>query len=268
MIVVTIIGIFILSKFFDSYTRHDEFVEVPDFSGFHYTEIESYLNDKNLGYFVSDSVFNSELPRGVVIEQQPEPGAMVKPGRKIYLTINSVIPPSVLLPELKDFTVRQVVNKIPTYGLKIDSIIYKPAECDNCVIGVLYKGKEIQTGTRIEKGKSITIIVGQGIGNERLHIPYLYELSFMEAKTKLNSLGLNLGFVEFDTTIKTGSDSSLAFVFAQYPKYDTTNMLRQGQAIDLIFTLDSNKLEGIELLIPDSLSLSNDSSNFVNGENE
>jgi len=268
MVVVIVVGIFGLSMFFDSYTKHDEFVEVPNFEGFHYTEIESYLNDKNLGYFISDSVFNSEMPRGVVIEQQPEAGALVKPGRKIYLTINSVIPPSVLLPELKDFTVRQVVNKIPTYGLKIDSIIYKPAECDNCVIGVLYKGKEIQTGTRIEKGKSITIIVGQGIGNERLNIPYLYELSLGAARNKLNSLGLNLGYVEFDTTVNNADDSIQAFVFAQYPKYDTVNMLRQGQAIDLILTLDSNKLEGIELLIPDSLSTIMDSSEFVNGENE
>ena len=241
-------GVFIVSHFFDSYTQHDEFVEVPDFNGFHYTELESFINDKDLKFEISDSVFDAEQPRGVVLEQQPSAGSNVKPGRKIYLTINSVIPPSVLLPELKDYTVRQVVNKIPTYGLKIDSIIYKPAECDNCVIGVLFEGNEIETGTRIEKGKSITIIVGEGIGKQRVNIPYLYWLSHSEAKEKLYSLGLNLGFVEFDESVLNEIDSNNAFVYLQTPSYDSLRLVRQGQAIDLIFTLDSNKLSGIKLM--------------------
>jgi len=267
MIAVVALGIFGLSTFFDSYTYHDEFVEVPDFSGFHYTEIESYLNDKDLRFEISDSVFDAEQPRGVVIEQQPGPGALVKPNRKIYLTINSVVPPSVLLPELKDYTMRQAVNKIPTYGLKIDSIIYKPAECDNCVIGVLYEGKEIETGTIIEKGKSISIIVGEGIGTERVNIPYMYRLSITEAKEKLYSHGLNIGFVKFDTTVKNNIDSSVAFVWYQSPKYDSSLKVRQGQAVDLNFTLDSNKLQGIELLKLDTNMSVSDSNATQKNEN-
>lgn len=259
MITVVALGILGLSKFFDSYTRHDEFVEVPDLKGFHFTEIESFIEDNNLRYEVSDSVFDANQPRGVVLEQQPAAGLNVKPNRKIYITINSVVPPSVLLPELKDYTVRQVVNKIPTYGLKIDTIIYKPAECDNCVIGVLFEGKEIETGTRIEKGKSISIIVGEGIGTERVNIPYLYKMNITEAKERLYSNGLNIGFVKFDTTVKNGLDSSTAFVWEQYPKYDSTSKVRQGQAINLNFTLDSNKLDGIQLLQLDTNMSSSDS---------
>lgn len=267
MLVVAAGGVFVVSYFFDSYTQHDEFVEVPDFNGFHYTELESFINDKDLDFEVSDSIFDSEQPRGVVLEQQPAAGANVKPGRKIYLTINSVIPPSVLLPELKDYTVRQVVNKIPTYGLKIDSIIYKPAECDNCVIGVLFEGSEIETGTQIEKGKSITIIVGEGIGKQRVNIPYLYWLSYSEAKEKLNTLGLNIGFVAFDETVTNEMDSNNAFVYLQVPIFDSLKLVRQGQAIDLNFTIDSNKMSEIKLMQLDTNFNAADS-NVANKENE
>lgn len=266
MIAVVAIGIFGLSKFLDSYTRHDEFVEVPDLHGFHYTEIESFIDDKNLRYEISDSIFDADQPRGVVLDQQPLAGLSVKPHRKIYVTINSVIPPSVLLPELKDYTVRQVVNKIPTYGLIIDTIIYKPAECDNCVIGVLFEGKEIDTGTRIEKGKRISIIVGEGIGTERVSVPYLYKLTLEAAKEKLYSKGLNIGFVQFDTTVKNKMDSNLAFVWEQSPQYDSTLKIRQGQAVNLNFTVDSNKLEGIQLLELDTNMSASDSN--VTNENE
>lgn len=254
MVVVVVVGIFAVATFFKHYTKHDEFVEVPDFKGFHYTELDQYISDKNLRYSISDSVFHADQPRGVVLEQQPKAGSEVKPNRNIYVTINSVIPPSVVLPELRDYTVRQVVNKIPTYGLEIDSIIYKPAECDNCVIGVLFEGEEIEPGVHIEKGKSITLIVGEGIGTKRITIPYLYLLGFDAARDKINSLGFNMGFVEYDTTVHDIEDSTNAFVYYQSPSYDSSKTLRQGQAIDLILTLDSNNLKEIQLLESDTNS--------------
>lgn len=252
MLIVASIGVFGISLFLDSYTQHDEFVEVPDFEGYHFTEVGDYISDKNLRFEISDSIFDVEQPRGVVLEQLPLAGEMVKPGRKVYLTINSVIPPHILLPELRDYTVRQVVMKIETYGLKIDSLIYKPAECDNCVIGVLYKGEEVEAGTRITKGKSISLIVGEGIGSEKVAIPFLYELSYQGARDKLNALGLNQGFVDYDTSVVTGEDSLNAFVFSQTPSHDTLRQVRKGQAFDLILTLDSNKLEGIQLPVSDT----------------
>jgi beta-lactam-binding protein with PASTA domain len=253
MVGIVGVGIFVLSQFFDSYTRHEEYVEVPDFNGFHYSELKLLVAESDVHYIISDSVFDPEKPRGIVLDQIPKAGDQVKPGRKIYLTINATIPPSVLLPELMDYTVRQAVNKIPTYGLSVDSIIYRPAECDNCVIGVLYNGEEISAGTLIERGKSISLIVGMGFGNERIVVPYLYKLGFNEAKEKLYSLGLNVGFVDYDTTITTKSDSDAAFVFKQFPVYDTNTMVFQGQSVDFYLTLDSNKLPGIELFIPDTL---------------
>lgn len=225
---------------------------MPDFKGFHYTEVEAYINDKDLRFQITDSIFDPSQPGGIVLDQIPAQGEMVKPNRKVYLTINSVVPPSVVLPELRDITVRQVVSKIKSYGLLVDSLVYKPAECDNCVIGVLFEGEDIEPGTKIEKGSSITLVIGEGIGSQKLAIPYLYRLKLTEVKTLLNSSGLNLGFIEYDSTIVSMDDSLGAFVFKQTPAYDTNDVVRQGSAFDLYFTLDSNKVMVKELIISDT----------------
>lgn len=253
MIILFGVGVYVVTVHLEEVTHHDDFVEVPDLKGFHYTEVDGFLADKDITYEISDSIFDANQPRGVVIEQNPLEGKMVKPGRKIYITVNSVTPPSVFLPELRDYTVRQVVMKIETYGLKIDSLIYKPAECDNCVVGVLYKGKETTPGMRIEKGESLTLIVGEGIGTERVNIPILYGKKYEEAHDILNSHGLNMGFVTYDSTLVTSEDSAAAFVYKQTPAYDTVNTVRKGQAFNIFMTIDSNKLPQLELLISDSL---------------
>jgi beta-lactam-binding protein with PASTA domain len=252
MLLVVLGGIFGVSIFLEDYTKHDEFIEVPAFEGFHYSEIGAFISDKGLRFEITDSIFNPNEPKGIVLEQIPMAGDFVKPNRKVYLTINSVVPPSIVLPELRDITVRQVVSKIETYGLKVDSLIYKPAECDNCVIGVLHNGEEVLPGTRIEKGSSLSLVIGEGIGSEKLPIPYLYKHTLAEIRAALNSHGLNVGYYEFDTSIYSREDSINAFVFRQTPSYDTTKMVRQGQAFELFFTLDSNKVEGMELVIGDT----------------
>lgn len=258
MLAIVVLAVFGVSLFLNDYTKHDDFVEVPSFEGFHYSEIDEFISDKQLRFEISDSVFNPSEPGGIVLEQLPHAGENVKSNRKVYLTINSVVPPSILLPELRDITVRQVVSKIETYGLKVDSLIYKPAECDNCVIGVIHKGKEVLPGTRIEKGSSLSLIIGEGIGSEKIPVPYLYKLNLAQVKELLYSRGLNVGYYEYDTSAVNELDSINAFVYRQNPVYDTNNEVRQGQAFELFFTLDSNKVEGIELIVSDSNSISNE----------
>lgn len=252
MVVLVFIGVFGVSVFLDSYTKHDEFVKVPSFEGYHYSEMADFISNKELRFEITDSIFDPNKPGGVVLDQLPKAGELVKTNRKVYVTINSVVPPSVILPELRDITVRQVMSKIETYGLKVDSLIYKPAECDNCVIGVLYENEEVLPGDRIVKGGAISLIIGEGIGSERVPVPYLYFKKLSVVKDYLNARGLNLGYYEYDTTIKTQEDTMNAFVFKQNPKYDTTTLVRQGQAIELFFTVDSNKIEVMELIVTDS----------------
>lgn len=255
MLLFAVMGIVGVAKYLNSYTNHDVRVEVPNFNGFHFTEVANFVADKELHVFISDSVFDPDKPRGVVIEQNPEALALVKPGRKIYLTINSVEVPSIVVPELKDYTVRQVVMKAETYGLKIDSMIYRPAECDNCVIGAMYNGKELATGDKVPKGSGIWLIVGEGFGVEKVAVPQLMGVNVAVVKAQLLAQGLNVGFVTYDSTIHTLVDSQNAFVYHQNPSFDSTAMIRLGTAIDLYFTVDSNKIDTLQLMPVDTTNI-------------
>lgn len=252
MMLLVLIGLFGISMFLDTYTKHDKFVEVPDFKGFHFSEIEDFISDKNLRFEITDSIFDPSHKGGIILEQLPHGGELVKSNRKVYLTMNSVVPPSIILPELRDITLRQVVSKIETYGLKVDSLIYKPAECDNCVIGVLFEGEEVLPGARIEKGKSISLIIGEGIGTLKVSVPALYQLHLDEVKKVLNTKGFNMGFPDYDSTILTLEDSMNAFVFQQNPSYDSNLKVRQGTAFDIFLTLDSNKVPLMEFIQTDT----------------
>ena len=254
--VVIAVGLYLFMNFLDSYTRHNESVEVPDINGFHFSEIENFIADKNVTFQIIDSIDDAELPRGVVVDQLPKAGSFVKPGRKIYLTINSVEPPMVRMPELRDMTLRSAINRLETYGIKVGKLIPRPSDCTNCVVDILQKEHSVKAGTRIKKGGTVDIVVGAGLSYEMIPIPLLYELSYTQAEEKLMQSGLNLGIFQFDSTITSAEDSAKAFVYQQIPNYVEGGEINLGSSIDIILTLDSNKIPEYQLPVTDTTTLS------------
>ena len=151
------IGIF-LSK----YTRHGEFIVLPNLNKIKLSSAESLLKSEELNYIVIDSVYvENELP-GIIINQNPYPGAHVKRGRNIYLYITSTLPPLVEMPDLLDKSLRQAKNLLENSGLKAGQVRMVVAPLSGFVLTQLYKGKPIQPGTKIPKGSVINMEVGKG----------------------------------------------------------------------------------------------------------
>ena len=115
----------------DDYTLHGKTITVPDFRGYHTTELDQFLADKELTYLIVDSIFEEGALKGSIIDQKPEPGVQVKRGRKIYMTVNANSPKKIAFPSLTDVTLRQANALLETYGIIIDSLKYKPDECVN-----------------------------------------------------------------------------------------------------------------------------------------
>src|SRR5690606_38164812 len=115
-----------------TYTLHGETITVPDLTGFNQHELKNFLEDKNLTYFIMDSIFDENAAMGAVIGQNPLPGIQVKKDRKIYLTINAKQPQKVQFPNLKDVTLRQAYAVLETYGINVSDLKYKPDQCVNC----------------------------------------------------------------------------------------------------------------------------------------
>ena len=245
--VIVVVGVYLFMNFLDGYTRHNEAVKVPDFEGFHYTELSNYTADKDVDFEIIDSVYDADLQRGIVIEQHPKANNLVKPGRKIYLTINSVSPPMVMVPEVRDMTLRSALNKLSSYGLKVGQIKAIPSECNDCIVDLEINGKSVRAGKRVKEGIQVDLYVGAGMSNELIPMPSLYKKTLAEADSLLKTQGLNKGIIRFDSTVVAKEDSVKAFVFKQFPDFIPGAEINLGSSVDLILTLDSNKLPELQL---------------------
>ena len=81
-------------------TNHGETISVPKITGMTLPEIEDYLDDMDLRYYVSDSSYNQGIKPFVILTQDPAPGAKVKENRKIYISVNMKNPPIIKMPKL------------------------------------------------------------------------------------------------------------------------------------------------------------------------
>ncbi len=233
----------IITFWLSSYTSHGKTIKVPDFAGVKLGDLDNFISDKSVKYLVVDSIYDTKSPKGTVIKQEPEPKAEVKDGRTIYLYVNSLMPPSVVMPKLIDRSLRQAQAMLTTYGLKLGKVKFVPDQCANCVLDQLVKGKKITQGESIAKGTVINLVVGKGLSDEEVGVPCLYGLSKKEALEKLTDASLSAGAISFDEP----KDSATSKVYRQLPKCGRDKSLKMGSTVDLFFTTDHNKIPVISV---------------------
>ncbi len=231
VIIITIIVIFTTVSFIlNSYTRHGESLTVPDIRGMKIDEMKHVLAEKKLQFVVTDSLFFADKPVLSVVEQNPAPQSKVKEGRIIYITINANSAPTVLLPNLVDVSIRQASSMLVNAGLKPGRLIYKPDIAQNVVLEMLYRGQNIKADSKIPKGSTIDLVLGDGLESSDVSLPDLTGLTLEEAGNLLASSSLNKGSFIFEGAIK---DSFAAKVFKQNPVFSDGKMLKSGHAVDL-----------------------------------
>ena len=250
--IVIILGFLFFGLIFwglNIYTRHGEHFETPDFTGLTEQQFKHLIEKHDLRYDIIDSVYINTQPPGIVIEQTPKAGSLIKKNRKIFFTINAWTAEKVRMPNLLDYSVRNARVLLESFGLKTGKLIYVPSEYTNLVLGQHYQGKPIEPGTPLEKGSTIDLLVGKGLSNQTTFVPDLTGLSLDEAKETCHNLSLNLGAIIYDTTVVTQKDSLLAFIWKQRPESTPDNQLRLGASIDVWLSTDSS------YILPDSTQI-------------
>jgi beta-lactam-binding protein with PASTA domain len=258
---IALIGIFVVltiwvtQLWLGSFTRHGKSVDVPDLSGLTIDRLDVVLNNTDLSYEITDSLYSEDFPRGVVIQQNPEPGSAVKRGRTIFLSVNSKLPEMVPMPGLSGKSLRIAIPVLEISGLQLESLQYKPDEsCTDCVIGQLYKGQPIKEGTKIRKGEKITLVLGQQ-SRDRTRVPSLLGFTYTEASELLNSQSLNMGVVLVCSGCNTADDSASAFVINQSP--GRNNEVNLGSFIDVFLSTDSTMANDFQTMDDDTTSYEN-----------
>lgn len=219
------------------YTQHGESTTVPDLTGYPLNQISTVLSNSDLQYEIADSIYSDEVGRGVVVSQNPDPNMNVKRGRTIFLTVNSILPEMVAVPELVGRSRRIALPLLEISGLKLENLTYRPDDsCTDCVLGIEYEGNPIKPGEKIRKGERITIILGRQ-SNESTEVPNVFGKSYKDAVEIINSQSLNIGEILSCIGCKTAQDTASSFVANQLPSRGADVTL--GAYIDLYLTMDS-----------------------------
>lgn len=174
------------------YTNYNEGVTVPDVTQISLKEAEAVLESYGLRLEVADRRANSAFPADYVIDQAPSASVIVKPNRKIYLTVNTEVKPQVIVPNLVNLSLRNAQIQLQNYGLTIGSISYESSRFKNAVLR-----QSISEGITVEKGRSIDLVVSDGLGDKIVDIPEIIGLRLPDAQHKLREVGLRVGEIRF-----------------------------------------------------------------------
>ena len=225
-------------------TRHGARCTVPDFSGIALADAEQLAKRHDLELHINDSLFVPAYEGGIVLDQLPKGGVEVKPGRTVYITINSFRQKMVPVPYVASRSLRQAKNMLEIAGLEIKELIYRPDMATNYVLEEFYERQQILADSRIEAemGSGITLYVGVEPSENNTFVPQVVGLSLHDAKGRLWESGLNVGKVIYEEGINLLNQKQ-ARVYAQ------SNPAEQGMAlgtpVDLMLTLDLDRVKRV-----------------------
>ncbi|MGN0033708.1 MAG: PASTA domain-containing protein [Candidatus Limimorpha sp.] len=219
--------------YLDIFTRHGQEITVPDMVGMNYDEaVERYGDD--FRFQLLDSIYVKNFPEGAVYQQNPNAGLKVKKGRNLYIVHTSIAPETVVMPNLRNLSLRQAMVSLKGAGLKVDKLEYVDYFARNAVVEQKFDNDVVEPNTVLVKGSSITLVVGLGSGDKMTYLPDLVGVSINDVKDVLNNASLNIGNEIFIDTRDMGN----LFVSRTDPEFSYDAMVPLGSKVNVWFKSD------------------------------
>ncbi len=234
--VLTLVIFWGVFKFLAIFTRHGEVYLVPNFSGQTVPELEQKGFNQYFDLMVIDSVYDVRHAPGSIVMQNPLPGAKVKKGRHVYLTIVAKMPEMVDMPDLRNLSLRQALVLLEGKGLNVKNLQYVDYFAKNAVMEQLLDSEPVETGTKIPKGTAIGLVVGKGNHPTPVPLPFLIGKKMKEAHAALHYSSLNVGQEYF----LDGNDTTHARVYKMEPAFDSHSLLDMGSPVNIWYRSDEN----------------------------
>jgi len=206
------------------YTLHDDIIIVPSLIGLSLENIEDTLNYYDLNFIILDSAaYDPNYDRGAILSHTPKEGSQVKPGRKIYLTINPLTVHYIAFPQLINKSLRQSISLLETNTFRIRSLNYVDYFAKDVVRFSKMDEKEVNFSDSLPKFSRIDLYLGNGFEDSVLTpnligIPVGDVNSLKEVRQKLHSHSLNI-----ENCVLSAADledSIIDFVYKQEPVFN------------------------------------------------
>ena len=233
-VLLAVLLVFLVLQLLGWITRHGDYLTVPAVKGKGTNESIKLLEKQGFDVAIQDSIFTDSLPRGTVIKQLPDANATVKVNRTVYLTVNRYVPPMIVMPKLEGKSFSFAVDLLQRNHLKLGDTTYKPDFMKGSVLEQLYNGAKIPEGTKVQWGSKISLVIAGGLQDQRILVPDLIGLTYVQAKLQLEQVGINIGALIVDPGVK---DTAAAFINKQNPpSLDDEKRpiyIRPGQLMDI-----------------------------------
>ena len=239
-------------------TRHNRVIEVPNFMGMTIDNAYNVAEGSDLQLIVRDSIFDVDLPGGTIVDQLPRISThrevTVKPGRKIYVTINAYTRRKVDIPYVAKQTLRQALNQIERSGLTIAKLVYvEDMTSTDYVIKQYVNDSEILPTSKQKApvGTGVTLHVSYQQREENTQTPRLIGLNLQQAKNTIWDNGLNLANTVYDDSVDDLIACRKARVYKQSSKIGTS--LHRGSEITLYLTCDKALIDSMNRVATEEL---------------
>lgn len=220
-------------------TKHGHEITVPDLTNLTFEEASQVAGKAGVRVYISDSLYMQRVRKGAVVNQTPHPGAKVKNGRRVSLTVNAKVPKKVPMPGLVGISLRQAKAELTSRGLVLGRLKYVSDIATNNVLRQMWRGRDINPGAEIPSGSVVDLVLGLDSSYSRAYVPSVKGMKYLMAVDAIHDNSLNVGRLKFDSSVKTYSDTLNAVVYSQSPE----NMsLLMGSEVSLNLTVDPSKL--------------------------
>lgn len=252
IIVALLLDFFIMP----SYTNYNEGVTVPDVTKISLDEATSMLNHYGLRHEVLDRRANSAYPSDYIIDQSPSPQQIVKPNRKVYLTVNTATTPQTVVPDVVNMSLRNAEIQLENHGLTVGTKSYESSRFRNTILR-----QSVAAGDSVARGTVVNLAVSDGLGSRIVEVPEIVGLRLSEAQQAITRAGLRVGEVRFQPSREYTPNTVIAFS-------PDEEELTEGESIQLVVAERFDAREEVEsgAIIDDSTSVNQQNQNRPNQE--
>ena len=163
IIALSFFAVYVVLKYIDSYTNHNQAVYVPDIRGLQIEDAVPILEQNMLRYVVIDSMYSKEKMPGAIVELSPEADSKVKKNRIISITVNAKTEETKSIPDLSYLSYRQAYAYLKSLGFKDVEEKYVSGEYRDLTIGVEYEGRFVASGARVPLSAKLILVINDGI---------------------------------------------------------------------------------------------------------
>lgn len=218
------ITIALLFEFFimPHYTNYNEGVTVPDVTKISLEEAEQLLEKYGLRHEILDRRSNASFPANYIVDQSPAPLQIVKPNRKIYLTVNTESRPQAVVPNVVNMSLRNAQIQLENYGLTPGTISMESSRFRNTILR-----QSIAEGDTVDRGTAVNLVVSDGLGNRTVRVPDIIGLRLSDAQREITNAGFYIGEIRYQPSREATPNTVLSYS----PRVD---QLTEGETLQLV----------------------------------